>query len=305
MLYNAFMTHGPKTEFMQGSGYSLYSDVGHTHLDMLSKVTPSKLSDSQARNVSPFVQLHYISMQLGNRTENERLKDEGKLGLIEGDLSVIQEVKDDGASIFADGLDDLEFPFHFIPALMQDVLLATKERLGLPDDEVDDFSMVDFASILREQWFQDILTDMAKTNNGVWRGIGGSESHYAIDYPTYRQTSFAGTPHEMYEVSFETNEETPSRIARIALSRPFKTHLTDKIRDRDSVGCPVAAKNRIVDPENSHTKNLVNNGRLDLWEKASGAVIGRQETTPIERSAIVLADFIDKYVEIFGEPVDH
>jgi hypothetical protein len=296
-----------KSRFMKGEGFPLYIGMGHRLLDIISKEIPqpcSRLDHIEAVCQGDIdkgaVGLFLASSELREAAKRVKLDE---IDLTEEDVLSLEQAELDGADIFENGIEDLDFPFHFIPWLAVDVMRGVEEEASLTEEERVSLTIADYASIIRTTWFKSLLLRSARTANGVWENVGSSVDDYQYA---------ARTPDDAIKSSLEFNvsERSLPPSTRPLLAEQYEVDFSEGLikelnaclRREDSVGCPVAARTREIDLHNPHTARLVEDGLLKVKQREH-KVVGRQTYDPITRSADVLADYLDKYAEQFGQPI--
>ncbi|RYX78967.1 hypothetical protein EON76_04630 [bacterium] len=314
----------PKSTYMKSEGYLFYSDIGHKFSEEIETLLPTKakrISGINLDNKLPPTQLNIaaaavtIFHDVVKRARLTEMK-EDRLVRMYRKYHVSTEERDRiPMNIYNKGFDDLEFTFHFAPAVAVNVVDVFLDSGAITQEEYDQLTLGDIADMVGSGWFSDLMHDMALTRNGVYGGYGKEASDYQKLHLESRLADSIEVPHSVQSL-FTISEQSASdgftyKIA--TLNKTFRRCLRDEMsqsdikgRTQDSVGCPVARRAGTVAIElaqGKRAKSLVDRSYMHTGELTrSGKQRVHQEYTAIDHALDVTANLLDRYDELYGTP---
>jgi hypothetical protein len=174
----------------------------------------------------------------------------------------------------------------------------------------------DWADAIGSEWFGDLVHDMALTSNGEYRGFGAQREHYVDDslrsYLGYEPEG--GSPDgdaALFGIHSEYDELSDRTYLTASTTDSFRTYLREKMRAKDSPGCPAARKAGALSlgmvNHNKLARNLISRGDIAVIDTnlERDSVRFVQDYTPIDRALDAFAGLLDRYNERYGTPYWH
>ena len=315
----------PKSTYMKSEGYLLYSDIGHIFSEEIETLIPTKARQIRGINLDkklPPTQLNIaaaavtIFNDVAKHARPSEMTEHERLARIYRKYHVSSEERDRiPMNIYNKGFDDLEFTFHFAPAIAVNVVDAFLDSDAITQEEYDQLTLGDIADMVGSGWFSDLMHDMALTRNGLYGGYGKEASDYQEDYLKIRLADGVDVPRSGQSL-FVVDERSDSdgftyKIA--TLNKTFRRSLREEMsqpdtngRVQDSIGCPVARRAGTVAIElaqGKRAKSLVDRSYMHTGELTrSGKQRVYQEYTAIDHALDVTASLLDRYDELYGTP---
>ena len=313
-----------KEKYMKRTGYLLYSDIGHQFLEEVETILPTKatrIRDSSFDHIIPPTQLNIAAAAVAlskNVVKFSRLSNERDQRLSrmyrKYHITSDEQIKIP-SNAFNQGLDDLDFTFHFAPAVAVDVVDAFLDAGIITQEEYDQLTLGDIANMVGSGWFSDLMHDMALTRNGVYGGYGKEASHYQSGRleTLLEETCDVPRTQRLFSISEQSDDDGFTYVTA-ALARPVRRKLRGEMSLRsmggqteDSVGCPVARRAGSVAVELAQGKraqSLVDRSYMHIGEPTeSGNVRLHQDYTAIDHALDVTATLLDRYDSLYGTPV--
>lgn len=209
------------------------------------------------------------------------------------------------------GFADPDFPWHFAPPIAAAVAHTFEAEGIITPEEHKGMTLGDWANIIGTGWFSDLMHSMAFTSNGVYMTFGKNFEQYGPD--SLRSMLARNDIHydgHAFELTQQEEPQTGEVYWTADLKKPIKVALRRKITDKKySVGCPVAREGTKLHEdllENPHAKALLECGQIKVSKDADPTdddIRVEQEYTAIDISLMVLAEQLERYSRIYGEPV--
>lgn len=324
-----------RKEWMKTTGFTLFTDVNDAFLTRVdtqqihTEITEfpdpytlligdrqrgvGSISDLDDGAVSLYAMTHSLVGQVEEQVYNGKkdprfsFKVENGIGMREYDRA--------REHAWGGGFVDVEFPWHFAPAIANASVDQFVEDGVITADDKSDMSLTDWAEIIGSGWFAGLLHDMTFTERTTWGDLGKLPKHYVkgglLNHMQYKRIVRSDEPSPVLEYAVKVDEEEAIEYATTSLSKLVKAELRDRMHDSPpgSVGCPVARKSvklpRGQFEHDSHVKNLVGYGTLRVVEERSddNFVCLVQDFTTIDRTLQTIATQIENYDANHGTPV--
>lgn len=309
---------------MTHEGFSLYTNSGNRIMDHLSILPVKKLQDHtneylDAGHTPELAPTEIALLGLQHSLRKPLMKTDANRGRFlrhVGGVTMKQFRQAGTYSEQASGFADLDFTWHFAPAVASNFVRQARVEGHLTDRQVEELTLGDYANIIGAGWFSSLLHDMALTRNGVYAGYGQMSHDYrpTRKLEVYLKQQGVEANHAIFDISQKYEPEDGYTYLTASLAAPYKKSLRKARRiDGDTKqmmtrGCPVARHN-ITLPEDSvrddpHTRELTNSGALLASDKhvREGSVHLTQQYSAIDRALALLADKIDSYEQMYGTP---
>ena len=313
------MELSPRQEFMCTDGFALYTDVNRQHLRDLLAIPPivgfpnldnyeRKIVSANPGGASLFLaKQQLVPAKLGNREEFF-----AQYGVTEADL---QRVDDPSLGLFASGFGALDFPWHFSAILANDVTDFFIDEGKLLQEQKNNFTLYDWATMINSPWFKSLVHQMALTGNGLYEVAGQVLTDFDHDRlinilqrTTVNGNKLLGPTQPLFTYTEDHDHITGSVTPQATLSNPAAAGLQTYIKSEDSIGCPVARHSirvpRMLTETNPHFQNLIDAGLLRVVPERSDERNVRliQDQSAIDRTLEVFAWQLHTYVDHYGTP---
>lgn len=305
-----------RPEWQTHEGYTYIADVAFKVFDDLGKQRPARIhktdykhlfaSTEGMNDLSPSRASLYIGMAHMARA----IPAHHDLLAANYGITATDRILSHGYS-FQEGLEDMNFAWHFAPALGAAVVDHFIDQDVLPAEKANDWELPDWANIIGTGWFSKLAHSMAYTANGVYGPFGQYPWHYAKGA---LRTHLARTGIDLDDAAtlFETKEaiepDTGHMHTTAVMSKPLRAALRRELHNGRSVGCPMARYGSMIfkhmvdnDP---HTSNLINSGKAEIVPERTTEteIMLRTPWSPIDVSLAVLANKFDQYHGLYGTP---
>ncbi len=311
----------PRISFMRGEGFILYTDVNARFLEALgmTAIRPLKsrdidygvegaLKDANTRSHAALYEVTgLLSESVPGHTNGSFYRQFG-----------VRANDRDAALGFAmaAGFGDMSFPWHFSAGLASSAVHSFVENGKITAEQAGDLTLGDWANVIGSGWFSKLAHSCAFTGNGYWANFGSQRSHYdsgALQEHLNGRLNVLGGDKvtELFDVK-EEPEPLEDLVYFTASLRPeIRGRLRKKMLEdtqRPSTGCPVARRvarlPAVKADANAHIQNLKDSGVLTERPIAgSNKVLIEQEYTAIDRTLAFIADQLDRYEQLYGNPV--
>ncbi|HEY1085255.1 MAG TPA: hypothetical protein VGE34_00830 [Candidatus Saccharimonadales bacterium] len=221
-------------------------------------------------------------------------------------ISESQRSDDGGKFLYWDGTGDQDFTWHFAPWLVSRCMYSFVEHGVLSQDALETLDLKDVADMMRQEWFYDLVRDMAFAGNGTYGTVGTRVGDFA---PNFGMMSLFGETEEVYRYegydypdALEV-EIDKSGIAKARLQKEFREKIRETMKNANggSIGCPVAHEVFQVEGDtrqSPYIAQLVRDGRI---EQIDGHRY-RQVSPLISETLDLVADYIEDYGVRYGQP---
>lgn len=304
----------PRVDFMRTDGFALYTDV---NLQMVEELQNSPIKKAEAHpehrfkqyNLEPAVAGLYIASHqlMAGLPRYSGPAFHEAYGVTSEDLMAVH-----GKQLFNEGFGDINFTWHFAPALAVAVVRQFASDGLIAHEDIERLTLNDWANVIGSGWFSKLVHSMAFTRNGVYRQFGVGSDDYGSN--KLRLTLAQGTGQPVHfrildtDMAVEPHENNREYlIARItpALQSLLRKQMHDKTAD--STGCPVARRalrlSHLRSDSNSHLLHMIETGAMSLKSQNEEIRTYEQEYTAIDRTLALIADQLDEYERMYGVPV--
>jgi hypothetical protein len=310
VLQLAIMTE--RRDYMRDRGFALVDDVGHRFMEdaarsmPVTEITPQIVggrsfyldnpSAGALRLVSAVFAGSIRQMNVDMRREN----------FAAYDVTTRDTDQSTNQFVFTGGLEDLDFTWHFAPAVANSVVQEFHKQGYISKTQYDAMTLGDWADMIGSKWFGELMHDMALARNGAYSTFGTT----SLDYSEGEIGRFFSAPDidNVFAVSSAYEDKTDQTFLTAELSKEARRHLRKGMQERKSPGCPVARHAGTLSLDlidgDPHAKNLIARGDIVILSRDEEAGKARfvQEYTPINRALDGLALLLDEYDTKFGTP---
>lgn len=309
-----------RTDWQKHEGFTLVSDVTFSVLRDLSTLEPSEvnpeclstvqLEDIVENDYDPStVALYVTSAHLANGIpQRDDIRHDPRFAVSRSDVS------HGGDFAFEAGIGDLNFTWHFAPALAKAAVHEMVEAGFLDEGEVAEWRLSDWADIIGSGWFSRTAHTRAYTRNSVYGSFGRAARDYK---PGALKRTLVGVgcdelrgPESLFDLTERIEPEDgtthltafPSKQLTAALRRQLS------LSPQATNGCPVARFStrmpRALFEEDVHAQRLVDTAVAEVVPERSDddEVMLRLNWSPIDATLATLANKLDQYEELYGTP---
>lgn len=211
------------------------------------------------------------------------------------------------------GFADLDFTWHFSCGVANAVADFFVANGVISQQQKDNFTLTDWANILRTGWFSNLTHKLALTSNGVYGQFGMRLEHYGNDSFYYavqkNMTDFDLGGSNLFKLGSATDKTDGRTYATATLTPKFLGALRSSMqRAFNSAGCPVARNSVQLDREqlreDPHLQALIDAGTVGIVEERSDEKHIRvmQDHTAIDNTLLLVADQLATYDKTHGTP---
>lgn len=319
MIESSYRLSETRSDWQTREGFTFVSDVAFQVIDELAQTTPQKVERIEtlmaqacatAEGVSDSAKSLFIVSQSLKHSVPRFQK------ILSGDYGVSdQDMEQGNRFAYAAGIGEISFPWHFAPALASSMAAEMVEAGYMQQDQVDAWTLHDWADIIGSGWFSRATHMLAYTKNGIYRGFGTSVHDFKKDTFRYLLDSAHIQLPEgdtVFDISerIDPQYDTTHVVAQPnkEVVRALRMELEEGPRG-SSAGCPVARFSTMILAEmveaDPHTQNLIAKGKAEVVaDRSSDAdVMLRLEWSPIDAALAVMAQQLDTYQNLYGQPV--
>lgn len=320
------MTHNqsPDVHYKTHEGFALYTDVSDTVLDYLAaqpmykldvhsehedvtergleKLTTYGLAPSQIALIG--VQRQISKNLIFNRPADSYEKIERLMGVTPQEYNAAQR-----HAVAAGGFEDFDFIYTFTPALAAAVVHEYVDNRTISQDQYDNFTLSDWASVIDRDWFSTLTHDLALAGNGSYGTFGAKPNQHVREafHDKFKRRFGVGNA-EPFECITKYSPEDEYYYRGAKLTGVVRAALRASRDTQKSLGCPVARYASTFDNEtiknDTRVQNLLTSGRLQPSGKAvqEGHTHLVLQQTAIDRTLELFAAKLREYDTQFGTP---
>lgn len=308
-----------RPDWQRREGFTMVTDVAFKVLDDIAPLQPaaatmdsigdSRVYEAALADITDTARSLYVAAtQLsGGVPGHEDITHDPRYGLDK------QDIRQGYRYAYQSGVGELAFTWHFAPALAQAAVRDMVDTGHLDQQDVDTWSLSDWANIVGTGWFSRTAHTMAYTRNGIYRRFGSSPHSYE-EGALQRALQGSGIPIETNETLFDIQERYepedeqvyvtafPNKKVRAALRAELE------LSDRPTGGCPVARFSTMLPHDmlaaDPHAANLIHDNIAEVVpERATeDEAMLRLPWSPIDATLAVLASKLEQYEELHGTP---
>jgi hypothetical protein len=180
-----------RTAFMKEHGFVLYNDVTEQLFDYLSKQPLQRINPghdeigrfeyqrSRGRIYTSTFELYTLTGHLEKlvptRTTSSSVDIAQLLGFTADDLHRAND------HTFDLGVDDLDFPWHFTPAVAQAIVHDSVKADKVSAEEAESLTLTDWADLIQADDFKNLMNTLSLTGFAVYKRFGTKLSDYQPD----------------------------------------------------------------------------------------------------------------------------
>jgi hypothetical protein len=305
-----------RPDWQTHEGYTLVSDVTFQIMDDLDDLKPARIEsasmsltnavkDKKIRGSTASLYITTAAMTEAIPSANSIRT--GNYGVTKEDLT-----RANRHDTFESGLGDINFSWHFTPALASAVVEQMVDEERLEDDEVEEWKLRDWADVIGTGWFSKLTHSMAYARNGTYGAFGRYPHQYAkgaLADLFKANHVIAENTEQLFDIKNATEPETGETYITAMPTKAVRKGLRNGLHQRgNSAGCPAARFGSMIydhmPDSDPHTKNLISSGHAVLVPERSTEteIMLRQEWSPIDVSLLTLAKKIGQYEELYGTP---
>lgn len=306
-----------RNEYMRGAGFALAADVGHQFMAEMAAIEPemvrhagpwwSMIAAQPGANSNLYVITRHVREGMRSRQQDVSQDVQALYGVTGEDLDPARN-----KFLFGNGMADLDFTGHFASGLAAQVVSAMVSEGFVTEEAHEKMTLLDWADMIRSDWFRDMLHVLAKARNGQWGAVGMAITDYSA--PTIQGRVNDNHGQEWIDRPFVFNKVFGAdgyETITAAPSPEMRSALVLGMQNKGSSGCPVARHSGTLTAEHAgsdpHVQRLIAAGHIAITEtfeqKGVQYIRYTQADSPIDKGAFVIANYLEEYSDRFGNPV--